>query len=846
MTHNPTIANETIELRATIDNTEYTITEASIRSKLQLEDASGISMFPNTEVFEGMGNMGYPTDGTFTFWKSHFTPQWRFLIHHVLHCLSPKSGGWDQFGSNIATVLICLSTGRIYNFSKLIFDGMVANLKSKTKFLMYPRFLQMILEINPETKKFYLSIAFTKKIFGNMKRGFGGILKPLLPAMLSVANPIAGQEGPSNISPPSISTPEVQPVPTPIPAPDPTPIPVPERTPVSTPEPTPVPIHEPTHIPESISIPTTSPEVEPIEHTYEQHLPTLPHEPAAQTLRMEELLLLVPTLLTKVDALKTELKQSKEIMGKAIIKLVKKVKKLEVALKKRRVVLSYSKDQDEEIAKDKFDGYETPKKGTYIGDMDIIPQGLEAAEILAETLKEVNTASEVPLVSIVDVTLGTPSRTVMYSRRSAEKRPVKDKGKAIMTEPEPEKKSKKQLEEERLSLAEAYRLQKQMDDEQRAQIARDKEIARQWEAEEQQRAIDEEQSAKIDWNDPTVIMYHAKLMKPKTVAQARRNMIKYLKNQGNYKIKDFKGMSYDEIRPIFEKEEEVVEKMPRVKRKKSILRKSTKGSNKKQKLEEDAEREGLKAYLDVVPREDVAIDVESLSTKYPIMDWQTYIVSKKFMYYQVFRGDGSSKNYTILSAMLEDFDRQDVEDLYSIVKNRFASSQPEGYDLLLWGDFHTLFEPNADDEIWEHQHNYENGIAIHMLTEKSYPLSQAMLTKMLSRRLEVDHESTQAFELLRLWLDSYWSTMELKRYHLVEVHSTNTTNGAKRLASPEQTATGKDTSNPLMVLMVYQKSYSFQLTMIHVLRVEMVLSPPWICTLLVAKGLTTPELMANW
>ncbi|GJT99267.1 ribonuclease H-like domain-containing protein [Tanacetum coccineum] len=34
-----------------------------------------------------------------------------------------KSGGWDQFGSNIATALICLSTGRVYNFSKLIFDG---------------------------------------------------------------------------------------------------------------------------------------------------------------------------------------------------------------------------------------------------------------------------------------------------------------------------------------------------------------------------------------------------------------------------------------------------------------------------------------------------------------------------------------------------------------------------------------------------------------------------------------------------------------------------------------------------------------------------------------------------
>ncbi|GJU89356.1 putative ribonuclease H-like domain-containing protein [Tanacetum coccineum] len=194
-----TLADGTLELRATIDTLEYTITEASVRIKLQLSDASGISMLPNTEIFEGMGNMGYPTDGTFTFWKSYFTPQWRFLIHHVLHCMSPKSGGWDQFGSNIATTLICLSTGRIYNFSKLIFDGMVANLKSKTKFLMYPRFLQIILEIQTKSKHPYLSIALTKKIFRNMKRGFRRAPRPLLPAMLPVvaADQSAGLVTPS-------------------------------------------------------------------------------------------------------------------------------------------------------------------------------------------------------------------------------------------------------------------------------------------------------------------------------------------------------------------------------------------------------------------------------------------------------------------------------------------------------------------------------------------------------------------------------------------------------------------------------------------------------------------------
>ncbi|GKC21534.1 ribonuclease H-like domain-containing protein, partial [Tanacetum coccineum] len=152
-----TLTNGTLELKATIDTIEYTITDASIRSKLQLADASGITI--------------------------------------------SKSGRWDQFGSNIATALICLSTGRVYNFSKLVFDGMVANLKNKKKFLMYPRFLQMNLDIQTENKHPYLAVTLTKQIFGNMKRSFRGVPRPLLPAMLSLVDPSAGQEAPSVTQP---------------------------------------------------------------------------------------------------------------------------------------------------------------------------------------------------------------------------------------------------------------------------------------------------------------------------------------------------------------------------------------------------------------------------------------------------------------------------------------------------------------------------------------------------------------------------------------------------------------------------------------------------------------------
>ncbi|GKC64449.1 hypothetical protein Tco_1097047, partial [Tanacetum coccineum] len=89
---------------------------------------------------------------------------------------------------------------------------------------------------------------------------------------------------------------------------------------------------------------------------------------------------------------------------------------------------------------------------------------------------------------------------------------------------------------------------------------------------------------------------------------------------------------------------------------------------------------------------------------------------------------------------------------------------------MLWGDLHTLFEPDKDDEIWRDQYEYnllswrfcdfcgihillmDNGLAIHMLTEKKYPLSQEMLTKMLSRKLEVkmDNPNITIEEYIRL------------------------------------------------------------------------------------------------
>ncbi|GJZ60997.1 hypothetical protein Tco_0617134 [Tanacetum coccineum] len=741
--------NGNVKIHATIDGHSLSITEGSLRRHLKLDDQDGITSLPTTEIFAQLALMGYATDSDkLTFQKGAFSPQWRFLIHNILHCLSPKKTAWEQFSSNIAAAVICLATNRKFNFSRMIFDHMVSNISSPHKFLMYPRFIQLCLDMQrhklQQHTRLYSVPSLTMKVFSNMKRstkGFSGQEVALFPTMLDATEP---SPSPSRIT--------SSPSPTPSPSPAPSP---------SQPSPT-----QPTPTQPS---PT---QLSPTQPGTEYHLPT-PHDSPLHavhshgseegSLKLQELMNLVNTLSDRIGVLEADLLKTKKTYSSAYTKLILRVKKLESqikigkARKQTRVVISDDEAFEDDSSKQgrKLFNEEVQEKAsteTELFIQEVTPteviqdqegSGKASDEVSTAGLKKGTASEEVPTVSTAEVHLSTAGGTVTYSRRSAEKRSRQDKGKAILIEEEPKKKSKKDLEQEQLSYAEAIRLEEQMNEEQRAQIARDEEIARQWDEEERKRAMDEAKTTKkIDWNDPSVIRYHSLKMKPKTIAQARRNMIKYLKNQGNYKVNDFKGMSYNDIRPIFEKvwdfnqniepmdaekgskkqkspekerspekiveekvvtqeEKEEVVKEPGTKRKKSIPRKSTR---KRQKMEEDSEKEELKEFLDIIPREEVPIEVESISTKFPIVDWKSYVLTETFMYYQVFRGDGSSKNYKIFTEMLRDFDRHDVEELYRLVKERYRASRPEGYDLMLWGDLHTMFEPNADDELWKNQH----------------------------------------------------------------------------------------------------------------------------------------------
>ena len=46
---------------------------------------------------------------------------------HSASVISPKSGGWDQFSTELGCGIVCLSKGITFNWSKFIFEGMISN-----------------------------------------------------------------------------------------------------------------------------------------------------------------------------------------------------------------------------------------------------------------------------------------------------------------------------------------------------------------------------------------------------------------------------------------------------------------------------------------------------------------------------------------------------------------------------------------------------------------------------------------------------------------------------------------------------------------------------------------------
>nr|GEW20614.1 hypothetical protein [Tanacetum cinerariifolium] len=622
--------NDVMRSQALIDRKKVIITEAIIREALQLDDAESIDCLPNEEIFTELSRMGYEKPSKkLTFYKAFFLPQWKFLINTILQCMSAKRTSWNEFSSSMASAVICLSTGRKINFSMYIFDSLVRNVDSSTKFYMYPRFLQLmnraqVGDLSSYTTK-YLSPTLTQKQANDVADEVAtGVNVDDVPAAADVE--------PSLPSP----TPTIQPPPSSQELPS---------TSHIIPTPPPSPIAKPSSPPQ-------------------QQQPSQPTHDAKILLdHLYTLLETCTTLTRKVEALK----QDKVAQALEIIQLKQRVKKLErknklkvsrlKRLRKGEIIANIDTDEDVTL-KDVAAVEKTTKIEKDADDDELEPVELkEVLEVvtIAKLMTEVVTAAAATITAattplIVAIITAAPS-AARRRKRVVIRVPEDTATPSIIIHSESKSKDKRKG----IMVEETKPLKKQ------AQIEQDEAYARELEAELNKNINWDdviEQVQRKEKEDNVVLRYQAFKRKPQTEAQARKSMMIYLRNMAGFKMDYFKGMSYDDIRLIFKKyfnskvaflektKEQLEEEESRaLKRTSESLEEK---AAKKQKL--DKEVEELKKHPQIVPNndDDVYTEATPLALK---------IVKERF-------ASSNPKNFSddfLLTTLTYMFEKPDVE-----------------------------------------------------------------------------------------------------------------------------------------------------------------------------------------
>ena len=139
--------SESKQICAKIGSLSVEICEADVRRVLELGDDPNDPLNPLKEkVRVCMLKCGYP-DPKRMIKKSLLCPPFKYLAHVLMLCLSNRKFGTDTMNEEITKVFASLIMNMPFNISKMIWTYMVEAASGKTlEFLMYPRFIQMILD----------------------------------------------------------------------------------------------------------------------------------------------------------------------------------------------------------------------------------------------------------------------------------------------------------------------------------------------------------------------------------------------------------------------------------------------------------------------------------------------------------------------------------------------------------------------------------------------------------------------------------------------------------------------------------------------------------------------------
>ncbi|GJV60326.1 hypothetical protein Tco_1466426 [Tanacetum coccineum] len=373
----------------------------------------------------------------------------------------------------------------------------------------------------------------------------------------------------------------------------------------------------------------------------------------------------LPTL--GINSLEKELKDTKQTLGNVVLKLVKKVKSLETALKRKskKVIVSES----EKSMKEKSTDFVTPTKASWEAqEEEISPKILEAAKTLSKVASQGVSKEK------------STDKGKIY-RRIASKRGQRE-GKALMVEEDilATHKTKEQMRQEEAGLEEAIKLQAQLDEEVAKQIHLDKmlevnaELTKDMlgkdlpEQDFEKRMVDMVNQRKKLFAEERA---KAKRNKPITQSQLRIYMSNYLKNQGTWKLSHYKGK---------------IEKIWR-----RSLDKDFKETKSAQEDSETDKEESVEA-MNPTP-----LTIKSNS----VVNWKIFQQGQRSIY-QIMRENRADTVYISFRAMVKDFTREDLIELYRLVMQKYGTYRPkDANDRVLWNDLRTMFDPPLnEDAIW--------------------------------------------------------------------------------------------------------------------------------------------------
>nr|GEX23188.1 reverse transcriptase domain-containing protein [Tanacetum cinerariifolium] len=161
-------------------------------------------------------------------------------------------------------------------------------------------------------------------------------------------------------------------------------------------------------------------------------------------------------------------------------------------------------------------------------------------------------------------------------------------------------------------------------------------------------------------------------------------------NTEGFKMEFFKGKTYDQILLIFQ---------ARFDAKLKFLFKTREEMEKEDKeiiksINETPAQKATKRRKLTIP----------LAQKVPVMDYQVVVIDNRPRY-KIIRADDTHQLYIRFTTLLKNFDREDLETLWRIVKDRFSTKKPTNFldesrvDPTLLNDFEMAAEGNADPPV---------------------------------------------------------------------------------------------------------------------------------------------------